>query len=135
MSKKTKKNQYIFIYATFPSKKTVLPITEKLIEKRLIVCANINEMNAIYSWNARIHEEKEYGVFFKTREDKWKKAKNYILKKHPFEMPVILKLRIRDYNPGFKKWMDQSLKKNQNRIEPKNIPPEPMKMKSEPNSA
>ncbi|MDR0767441.1 MAG: divalent-cation tolerance protein CutA [Methanosarcinales archaeon] len=104
-----KKKQYIFIYATFPSKKMVLSIAEKMIEKKLIVCANIREHDAIYSWNKRLFEEKEFGVFFKTREDKWKKAKAFILKKHPYETPVILKLRIRDYNPGFEKWMDESL--------------------------
>ncbi|MDY0266304.1 MAG: divalent cation tolerance protein CutA [Methanimicrococcus sp.] len=129
MSKKTNKNRYIFIYATFPSKKTVLPITEKLIEKKMVVCANINEMDAIYSWNTRVHEEKEYGVLFKTREDKWKKTKKYILKKHPFETPVILKLRIRDYNSGFKIWMDQSLKKNRNQVKSKCIPSEPAETK------
>lgn len=110
MSKREKKrNQYIFMYVTFPVKKSVLNITEKLIEKKLVVCANINELDAIYFRNDRIYEEKEYGVFFKTREDKWKKAKKYILKKHPYETPVVLKLRIRDYNPGFKKWMDEGL--------------------------
>ncbi|MDV0444694.1 Divalent-cation tolerance protein CutA [Methanimicrococcus sp. At1] len=105
-----KKNQYIFIYATFPSKKTVLSITEKLIEKKLIVCANISEHDSIYAWNKRIYEEKEYGVFFKTREDKWKKTKKYILEKHPYETPVILKFKIRGFNKGFKKWIDESLK-------------------------
>ncbi|MDL2261296.1 divalent-cation tolerance protein CutA [Methanimicrococcus sp. OttesenSCG-928-J09] len=108
--KKTKKNRYIFIYATFPSKKIVQSITEKLIEKKLVVCANIGDHDAIYSWNGRVYEEKEYAVFFKTREDKWKKTKNFILEKHPYETPVILKLKIRDYNPGFKTWMDESLK-------------------------
>ncbi|WP_316558123.1 divalent-cation tolerance protein CutA [Methanimicrococcus hongohii] len=107
--KSEKKNQYIFMYATFPSKATVVPITEKLIEKKLVVCANISEHDAIYTWNKRVYEGKEFGVFFKTREDKWKKAKSFILKKHPYETPVIVKLRIRDYNPGFKKWMDESL--------------------------
>lgn len=107
---KKKKNKYVFIYATFPSKKTVLKVTGKLIDKKLAVCTNISEHDAIYSWNGRVYKEKEYSVFIKTREDKWKKVKSYILKKHPYETPVILKFRIKDYNPGFKTWMDESLK-------------------------
>lgn len=110
MSKSRKqKNRYIFIYATFPAKKTVLSISQKLIQKKLVVCANISEHDAIYFWNGRLYQEKEYVVFFKTREDKWKKAKNLILKKHPYQTPVILKFRIQGHTSGFKDWMDESL--------------------------
>ncbi|MCC2509024.1 divalent cation tolerance protein CutA [Methanimicrococcus blatticola] len=109
--KSNKRNQYIFIYATFPAKKTVMKISEKLIQKKLVVCANISEHDSIYSWNERVYEEKEYAVFFKTRGDKWKAARELILKEHPYETPVILKLRIRGYSPGFEKWMNDSLDK------------------------
>jgi periplasmic divalent cation tolerance protein len=111
MSGSEKKKKYIFIYTTFPSKEAVLSVTKKMIEKKLIVCANVREHDAIYSWDKRMLEEKEFGALFKTREDKWKKAKAYILKKHPNDTPVVLKLKIKGYNSGFEKWIDENLDK------------------------
>jgi len=109
MSKNEKKSRYIFIYATFPSKKSALKATEKLIQKKLAVCANIRKHDAVYVWEGRLYKEKEFGALFKTREDKWKKAEKFILKKHPYETPVILRLEINDSNVGFKKWVDGGL--------------------------
>lgn len=104
-----KKPKYIFIYTTFPSRETALSVAKRMIEKKMVVCANIREHDAIYSWDKRMFEEKEYGALFKTRQDKWKKSKAYILKKHPYDTPVVLKLKINDCNPEFEKWIDESL--------------------------
>ena len=109
MSKNEKKSRYIFIYATFPSKKSASRTAEKLIQKKLAVCANIRKHDAVYVWEGRLYKEKEYGALFKTREDKWKKAEKIILKKHPYETPAVLKININDGNVGFKKWVDGGL--------------------------
>jgi len=106
---KSNEHEYIFIYTTFPTKKSVFKISEKLIVKKLVVCANIRQHTSVYSWNGRIYREKEYGVYFKTRNDKWKAMEKVILKTHPYETPVIIKLNIDEYNKEFKKWVDDSL--------------------------
>ena len=109
MSGTEKKGRYIFIYVTFPSKKSASKTAEKLIQKKLAVCANIRKHDTVYVWEGRLYKEKEYGTLFKTREDRWKKAEKFILKKHPYETPVILKVNINDSNAGFKKWVDSGL--------------------------
>jgi len=73
------------------------------------VCANIRKHKAIYIWKGEIYKEKEYRALFKTREDKWEEIKETILKKHTYEAPVILKIRIEDANESFKNWADENL--------------------------
>ena len=103
------KHQYIFIYTTFPTKKSVFKVSEKMIQKKIVVCANIRKHTSVYSWNKRVYNEKEYGVYFKTRDDKWKEVEKFITEKHPYETPVIVKINIDEFNPEFKKWIDGSL--------------------------
>ncbi|WNY24872.1 divalent-cation tolerance protein CutA [Methanolapillus millepedarum] len=100
---------YIFIYTTFPTKKSAKKTAQKLIEKKEIVSANIRKHTAIYTYAGKLHDEKEYGCIFKTREDKWKSVEAYVLKKHPYETPVLIKINIDESNSGFQNWVDENL--------------------------
>lgn len=102
-------NDYILIYVVFPTKKEAEMMAEYLIEKKQIVCANIRKHKALYVWKEKIYKEKEFRVLFKTREDRWEEIKESILKKHSYEAPVILKIRIEDANDSFKDWADENL--------------------------
>ncbi|MDR2945014.1 MAG: divalent-cation tolerance protein CutA [Methanosarcinales archaeon] len=104
-----KQDKYVIVYATFPSREIILKISKKLIQKKLVVCANIGECKSIYTWNGRVYEENEFTALLKTRADKWKAVKKFISKKHPYETPVILKLKIDNSNRGFGKWINESL--------------------------
>ncbi|MCL2550242.1 MAG: divalent-cation tolerance protein CutA [Methanimicrococcus sp.] len=102
-------SDYILVYAAFPTKKEAELIAEYLIEKKLIVCANIRKHKTVYVWKEKTYKEKEFGAFLKTREDKWEEIKEYILKNHSYEVPVILKICINDVNDSFKHWADDNL--------------------------
>ncbi|MDV0447090.1 Divalent-cation tolerance protein CutA [Methanosarcinaceae archaeon Ag5] len=107
----TKTNSdYIFIYTTFPTKKSAKKITKKLIRKKEIVCANIRKHTAVYTYGGKLYDEKEYGCIFKTRGDRWKSVEAYVLKKHPYETPVIMKINIDESNVGFQNWVDENVK-------------------------
>ncbi|WNY27062.1 Divalent-cation tolerance protein CutA [Methanolapillus ohkumae] len=100
---------YIFIYTTFPTKKSAKKITKKLIKRREIVCANIRKHTAVYVYGGKNYDEKEFGCIFKTREDKWTAVQSFVLKKHPYETPVLMKVQIDDSNAGFWNWIDENL--------------------------
>ena len=100
---------YILVYAVFPTKKEAELIAEYLIQKKQIVCANIRKHTTVYIWKEKTYKEKEFGAFFKARDDKWEEIKEYILKNHSYEVPVILKIRIDDVNESFKTWANENL--------------------------
>ena len=102
-------NNYILVYASFSKKKEAEAVAEHLIEEKRIVCANIKKHKAVYVWKGRTYKEKEFSILLKTREDKWEEIKEYILKKHSYETPIILKFHIDDANDSFKKWADENL--------------------------
>lgn len=104
-----KKKEYILIYTTFPTKKTARKNADILVNKKAVVCANFRPHESVYSWNGRIIHEKECGVWLKTRDDKWKSVRKFILKNHPYKTPIILKIKIDGSNRGLKEWIDDSL--------------------------
>ena len=103
------RNDYILVYATFSTKREAEMIAEHLIEKKLIVCANIRKHKTVYIWKEKTYKEKEYGAFLKARDDKWEEIKNYISNNHSYEVPVILKIRIDDINESCKNWTNDNL--------------------------
>jgi len=102
-------DENILIYVTFPTKKSAKKIAKELVDKKMIVCANIRKHTAVYHYQNKTYEEKEFGSILKTKKTKWKEVRKFILKNHPYDTPVILKIKIDGANDGFNKWVDDTV--------------------------
>ena len=102
-------DENILIYVTFPTKKSAKKLSKKLVDKKMIACANIKKHAAIYSYQNKIFEEKEFSALLKTKEEKWDDVQAFILKNHPYDTPVILKIKIDDANIGFNEWVNETV--------------------------
>lgn len=60
------KMNIIFIYVTCLSMQVAQSISQGLLEKHLIGCANIFPMTAKYRWEGKIVEENEVAMILKT---------------------------------------------------------------------
>ncbi|MCL2863123.1 MAG: divalent-cation tolerance protein CutA [Methanimicrococcus sp.] len=106
----TNKNKdYILVYTSFSAKKEAEAVAEALIESKKIVCANIRKHTAVYVWKHKTYKEREFGIFLVTGADNWEAVKEFILAKHSYEAPTIIKIRIEDANDSFKDWVDENL--------------------------
>ena len=53
-------NKYCIIKTTFNSKKDAKNLAKILLDKRLIACAEIKEIESWYFWNNKIENNKEF---------------------------------------------------------------------------
>lgn len=94
---------YIILYTTIDNLEKGKEIIRKLLEERLIACANIFEIASYYWWENKIEEGKEYGIFLKTKKNKYKEIEKKIKELHPYEIPCLLQIEIKR---GYKKYLD-----------------------------
>ncbi|GIW65539.1 MAG: divalent-cation tolerance protein CutA [Candidatus Parcubacteria bacterium] len=100
----------IFVYITNPNRKTALIISQKLLNQKLIGCANILPIQSLYWWQGKIVKDKEYVLIAKTLEKNYKKIKEAVEKIHPYSVPCILKIKIDEVNKKYFKWLKEIVK-------------------------
>lgn len=64
-------------------------IAERLLENRLIACANIGPVQSVYTWNGERHRAREWALVAKTTETALRPAMHLIRELHSYDLPAI----------------------------------------------
>jgi len=99
----------ILVYITNPTKRVAEKIAKILLEKRLVACANIFEIESFYWWERKIEKAKEFVLIGKTIEKNYKRIKEEVEKIHPYEIPCILKIKA-EANEKYLNWLKSEVK-------------------------
>ena len=99
-----------FFYITAPNKKEAGRIAKKLLNKRLIACANvIDKVNSYFVWKSKIQNSKEIIICGKTTLKNQKKIIKVVKSIHSYSVPCIIFFDIKNGNKDFLKWIEQSV--------------------------
>lgn len=99
----------IFVYTTFPDWESAKKVVRELLERKLIVCANMREHEAMYWWEGKIEEGKEIGVILKTEVSRWKDLREALKELHPYTVPIIARIDLDKLNREYSEWMAKVL--------------------------
>jgi periplasmic divalent cation tolerance protein len=103
---------FIIVIMTAPNKGEAAKIVQKLLEERLIACANIlDNIHSIFWWKGKIAEEEEALVLMKSQKNLFKKLSERIMELHSYDVPEILALPIVEGSQLYLDWMKSCLKK------------------------
>jgi len=95
---------------TASDKKEALKIVRRLLDERLIACANIGgPVSSLFLWEGKIDEANEFLVIMKSRKDLFKKLSELVKEIHSYEVPEVLELPIMEGLPSYLEWMSASL--------------------------
>lgn len=101
----------VLIYATFPDLATAEAIAGKLVDARLIACANILPgMVSIYEWQGKRERGSEVVMIAKTRDGKADEAMAAIAEAHPYDNPAVLLLPVTAGAEKFCSWIVEQTK-------------------------
>ena len=91
-------------------------IARKILEKRLAACINIKSVKSLYWWENEIKEDEEDLLIIKTREDLFEMLKDFIKSIHPYKIPEIVAIKVKDVNVEYLNWLESetSIKKIKN---------------------
>ncbi len=95
-----------FVYITASSEEEAARIGKRLVEDRLVACANIiGSIRSFYWWEGKIQEDQEAVVIVKTREELMERLMDAVRSLHSYECPCVVSLPIVEGNPDFLRWI------------------------------
>ncbi|MFY9301441.1 MAG: divalent-cation tolerance protein CutA [Candidatus Nitrosotenuis sp.] len=98
----------IVILSTYPDKKSISKIANKLVKGKMAACVNVTKISSVYSWQGKIENADEYLALFKTTQKNKAKLKAEIKKTHPYKVPEIAEIRVNDINKSYLQWLADS---------------------------
>ncbi len=101
----------ILFYVTCKDKDEAKSIAKKLLEEKLIACANIfPEIDSFFWWQQKIDSAKEVPMILKTKKTLSKEVITKIKELHSYECPCIVEIPITGGYKEFLKWICEETK-------------------------
>jgi len=95
---------------TTASKQEAEKIAQRLLNERLIACANIiGPVSSLFHWCEKIEKAEEYLIFMKSRKDLFEKLAETVKALHSYEVPEIIVLPIVEGSKAYLDWMASCL--------------------------
>lgn len=102
---------FIVIFITTKSAMEANKIAKKLLEERLIACANIvNGVRSLFWWDSKVNKTLEYLLVIKSKKSQFKKIVETVKKYHSYSVPEIIALPIIEGNDDYLNWIDETVR-------------------------
>lgn len=100
----------IIVYTTFSTERDARQLSNKLLRKRLIACAQIDApVSSLYWWNGNIEESLEFRLTMKSRKKLWTALEATISRLHPYDVPEIVAIEVSACSADYEKWIEEEL--------------------------
>lgn len=100
------------IYVTVPKGDEARKLARKVVEERVVACANIfPEMESLYWWSGNLENTTESVILFKTTTEHVEEAMRLIRHWHPYDTPCILTLPVESGDSRYLDWLQGEVHK------------------------
>ena len=101
---------YVVIMVAVADRQEAKNLCMKLLEEKLIACANVvGPVSSHFHWVGKIETAEEYIVFMKSRADLFKTISERITELHSYEVPEILALNVVNGSKKYLDWLESVL--------------------------
>lgn len=102
--------EFTIIYLTCANEKEATLIAEKLINTRLVACANIMpQTKSMYLWSGKLEVSSEVPMILKTSKQHTKKVKEIILQNHSYDTPAVIEISANSLHETYSEWLSNSM--------------------------
>ncbi len=96
----------IVVYTTTGSREEAQRIAKTLVERELVACAQISEIESFYRWDGATQHDHEFRLVLKTSAERYKEVEAAIAALHSYTLPAIYALAIAHIHPPFAQWIN-----------------------------
>ena len=88
-------------------------LARELVSRRHAGCVNILPVaRSVYRWQGKVCEDSEFLLIIKSTAEEYPAIEVAIRELHSYELPEILSFQVTDGEPGFLKWIAESVSKD-----------------------
>lgn len=103
----------MILLSTFPDEKSLISLSKGLVaDKRLCACVNYTKVNSLYLWENELKQEEEFLAIFKTTSSLIDELKTEITINHPYQIPEIVILSMKDVSSDYMLWLINNTRTN-----------------------
>lgn len=105
------KNEFAVVFVTCGSAKEARKIADRLLDKRLVACANIiSGVESKFWWKEKIDKAAETLIMMKTLSKNFAKVEKEVRRFHSYEVPEIIAMPIVAGSRDYFRWISRSVK-------------------------
>jgi len=94
------------VIVTAPDRDWLIDLCRQLVDTELAASAHvIHPVTSIYRWDSVIHETTEARAFLRSRRDLLEELVQFVVKRHPYEVPNVTALPIIGGNTDYLVWV------------------------------
>jgi periplasmic divalent cation tolerance protein len=97
----------IAVVTTVGSRAEAQAMARALVERGLAACAQISEIESVYTWDGAVRQEPEWRVLFKTLDARYAAVEAAIRALHPYELPAIHAYALVHVDAAYAAWIAQ----------------------------
>lgn len=100
---------FIVVLTTLPSRAKARQLARLILSQKLAACVNLlGPAESFFWWQGKIDHAKEFLLIIKTRTSRFSLLRRFLEKHHPYDVPEIISLIIRDGNDAYLQWLKVS---------------------------
>jgi periplasmic divalent cation tolerance protein len=99
------------VTTTLPDEAAAQQLGRQLVEERLAACAQIvGPISSAYRWQDQVEEAREWYCHLKTTSVVTAELTRRIRELHPYEVPEIIIIAIKEGDPSYLKWIAENVR-------------------------
>lgn len=98
------------IETTTATKKEAKFLSQLLIAKKLVACAQIQKIESAYLWKGQMREKKEFLLSFKSTKEHIKTIQKLLTQHHSYEVCEIIAYKVNYASEEYTQWVEKSVK-------------------------
>lgn len=100
--------KYCMIIVTFADENEAEKIVSELLDRKLIACAQLQDIRSRYVWKGEQVRDNEVLAFLKTRAQLYGEVEKCVRSLHSYEVPEIIALPIDKGLPEYLGWIEEN---------------------------
>ncbi len=93
----------ILVLTTINDEELAEQILIDLVSEGYILSGSIIPVKTVFMWEGQIHIDDEFRLLMKAREGYYKEIESYIIEKHPYRAPEVIKIQASFGSEEFRK--------------------------------
>jgi periplasmic divalent cation tolerance protein len=94
------------IYTTVASRQEAQVLAKSLVERKLVACAQLSEIESLYTWDDEVKQENEVRILFKTTAAQYLTVEAAIRALHPYTLPAVHAVAIERVFEPYAIWVE-----------------------------